>query len=345
MPRSIDSSGLTSYALVGGIIVANTSGNALTVALKTPNGNDPSPTEPMYVAVPAELGLYSQYEGVAITAPMSVTISQGSLLGTVANKPFRLWVYVVRDPNSNGYILALINFDSDVGAFNPIFLPQTEYRGIAVVADSGGGNADSACVYYSNVAVTQTFSYRVVGCIECVLGLPTPGNWSFQPVVTLYKNGGPLSGQIISSAFYPLTAALTNGGTIPYDDTIPLAGEGISVMLIDFVPSSPLNYLIIEAHVMCTRSVASNVILTATLVGASNTFAVGWANVPAADVPVCVSLRARIQVGGGYASVNEFGHLNIGGDIAGTTYINGISTGRKFGGVLTSGVRISEQMI
>src|SRR4051812_42964429 len=114
MPRSIDSSGLTSYALVGGAIVASTSGNALTVALKTPSGNDPSPTEPMFVSVQASYGSFNKYIGVAVTAPMSVTISPGSVLGTVANKPFRLWVNFAYSPGADGYQLALINFDDAV---------------------------------------------------------------------------------------------------------------------------------------------------------------------------------------------------------------------------------------
>lgn len=87
---------------------------------------------------------------------------------------------------------------------------------------------------------------------------------------------------------------------------------------------------------MCTRSLASNVVLTAYSAN-GHAIGAGWQCVKAADDRVCVSLRAGVKG-------QNFASLRIGGDIAGTTYINSISTGRKFGGLLTSGVRVTEVM-
>lgn len=333
MPRTIDSSGLTSFVLVGGTVVATVSGNALTVSLKTSAGNDPSPTEPMYIALRTNPTSAGQYSGYTIAGPVSMTISSGSTLGVSTSfSPFRLWAEVFYNSDDDTIRLGVIQYEDPVGT---AFVAVTESRLTHAVADSSGGS-DSAQTLYSNVGTGLIYSYRFVAMLDWNSGLATPGAWDTAPTVYLYKNGMPLSGEIISSSFFPLVAASNFPDLIPDDDTPPLSTEGKGLLTIDYSPAYFLNTLIVEADVMCTRSLASNVVLTAFSQN-GHLIGDGWQCVKAADDRVCVSLRAKVKG-------NDFGLLRIGGDIAGTTYVNSISTGRKFGGQLTSGVRVTEVM-
>lgn len=334
MPRSIDSSGLTSFVLVGGTVAATVSSNALTVSLKTSAGNDPSPTEPMYIALRTNPTSAGQYSGYTIASPVSMTVSSGSTLGAPASPtPFRLWVVVFYNPDDGSIRIGVIQYEDPTG-FNVITVTESLF--LSAHADSAGGS-DSAQTLVSNVDTGLIYSYRFVAMLDWFFGLTTPGVWDAAPTIYLYKNGMPLSGEIIASHFFPLTATSNFTEVVADSDSGPSVSVGHEILSVLFTPAYLTNTVIVEAEVMCTRSLASNVMLAAyTLTGTR--IGMGWQCVKAANDRVAVSMRGSFKRG-------SFGSLRMAGDIAGTTYVNSLSTGRLYGGFLMSGVRLTEIMV
>jgi hypothetical protein len=105
----------------------------------------------------------------SLTSALSLTISSGSTLGTVANVPFRLAVVIFDDAGT--LRLGLIN--TTTGTVD-------EANVASSTAEGGAGSADTANTYYTGSAVTSK-SFRVVGYLEWPAGLGTAGTWSAGP--------------------------------------------------------------------------------------------------------------------------------------------------------------------
>lgn len=338
MPRSIDSSGLTSYALIGGTVaVSYPSAGAIKFSLKTSNGNDPSPTEPMFIALRTDPTSPAQFSGYIISTPVSVTISNGSTLGVPSNNwPFRVWVDISFDDVGRPVRMSVVNHE------DPTFLHfqfVSEDFGITINNDNGTGGADIARAFYGNFSGDAN-SHRYVAFVDWGSGLNTIGDWSTAPsppTVYMCKNGGKLSGDIQGSKFIPLTATSNFTDLFSDTDVTPSFAGGHEILAPSFQTVYSASYLLVEARIFATRSLASNLCLAA-YTAAGSFIGAGWQSVRAADDRVCIELNALKKVG-------DFGSLRLGGDIAGTTYVNSLSTGRKFGGGLMSGVRVTELIV
>ena len=154
-----------------GRLQASVSGNALTVAIKTAAGNDPSSTEPVLIEMPSTDGSRNV---LALTAATSIVVSAGSTLGTTDGTAHRLYVGFADDSGtprmfiynpldrSDGYSLR--------GVFDGIAYSST--------AEGGAGAADSAHVLYSATAFTSK-RVRVLGFVESTQ--TTAGTWAASP--------------------------------------------------------------------------------------------------------------------------------------------------------------------
>lgn len=340
MARLIDSSGLTSYALIGGTVaISYPSAGAIKFYLQTSSGNEPSALEPMFIALRTDPNSPAQFSGYIISAPLSVTISNGSTLGVPSNNwPFRVWVAISFDDVGRPLRMSVANYE------DPTFLSFqfiSEDNSLTINNDNGTGNADVAQANYANFSGFAD-SYRYVAFIDWAAGLNTIGDWSTAPlggppVVHMCKSGGKLSGDIFGSRFIPLTATSNFTTLVADTDAIPSIGSGGIILSPSFSITYSVNYLLVEASIFATRSLASNLCLAA-YTAAGSFIGCGWQAVRAADDRVCVELNAIQKVG-------NLGSLRLAGDIAGTTYVNSLSTGRKFGGGLMSGVRVTELIV
>ena len=82
---------------INGTLVPSVAANALTIAIKTLAGNDPSAADPVHVVLRNATAATGNYVVLAITAATSLVISSGSTLGAASNTPFRVWIVGFND--------------------------------------------------------------------------------------------------------------------------------------------------------------------------------------------------------------------------------------------------------
>lgn len=152
-------------------ITASVGASALTVAIKGADGNDPSASNPVLLGFRSPTVATGTPVIRSLTASLSLTISSGSTMGTVANVPFRLAVVIFDDAGT-----------LRLGLINPTTGSVDETAVASSTAEGGAGAADSANTYYTGSAVTSK-AFRVVGYLEYSTGLGTAGTWSAAPTI------------------------------------------------------------------------------------------------------------------------------------------------------------------
>ena len=347
MPSTITSSGQTGFAVPTAVLIADihatdatVASNALRISLKTPLGNNPSPTEPLFTTVRATDGTTA---GRAITNTLSLTISSGSTLGASpfgggASSPFRIWVVLFDD--SGTFRLAVQNCLYGDGTIFPLI----ETGVASAIAEGGSGAADSSGVLYASQAVTSKF-FRIVGYMEWLSGFPgARGAWSVLPDnIRLFGPGVQTPGTSVQQSCATVYVGSTTTSLIPLDGTIPQSNEGAQLVTTpSLLPQSPCNIIEFDALINVSHSVASSVIGAIFRDAETDAEAVGWCEIPSAGAVGQVTIRSRLQVSDANARTYT---VNIGAVIAGTLTINGTFGVRKFAGYLQSVVRISELMV
>ena len=178
---------------INGTLVPSVAANALTIAIKTLAGNDPSAADPVHVVLRNATAATGNYVVLAITAATSLAISPGSTLGAASNTPFRVWIVGFNDAGT-------FRLGAQVCTIANRMHPLAEYGVRSSVAEGGAGAADSAGVLYTDVAVASK-AFRILGFMTWENGLTTAGAWGSPPTdVQLFGPGIPLPGQVIQSA-------------------------------------------------------------------------------------------------------------------------------------------------
>jgi hypothetical protein len=141
-----------------------------------------------------------------ISSAISVVVSSGSTLGTIAATQSRIVVLAL--DNAGTVELAVVN----ISGGNDL----TETGVISTTAEGGAGAADSASVIYSTTARTSV-AYRVVGYIESTQA--TAGTWATTPSTIQGCGGQALTS--MSSLGYGQTWQLVTrtSGTTYYNTT------------------------------------------------------------------------------------------------------------------------------
>jgi hypothetical protein len=153
--------------ILNGTIVESHASNAVTFALKTLAGADPSSSAPVYIAFSNGAGGYTV---LSVTAALSRTISAGSTLGVLSSSTAtRLGIVAVN--NSGTVVLGVGNFPSP---------PSSDYLTFNTVAEGGAGAADSSETIYTATSLTgvqvQPLAYAIYN-----FTITTPGNWTASP--------------------------------------------------------------------------------------------------------------------------------------------------------------------
>jgi hypothetical protein len=190
--------------MLNGTVVATVSGNALTVAIKTLAGADPSVNDYTYFITNNGVGGYNPSP---ISGPLSVTVPAGATHGISTNgAPFKLWLAVF---NTSPFQLAL--FQSTIlGSTNQKIVSLDENVGASALAYSSGGLNPGT--WYSGSAISGT-RFRILACLEWSAGLPTAGQWSVAPsYVHLFGPGVPRPGTVLST-WWKSTSTLVSFGT------------------------------------------------------------------------------------------------------------------------------------
>jgi len=219
---------------------ATSNGTLLTVAIKGNNGNDPSPTNPVYIPFRDSTATAGDPVWRIVTSALNInTNAAGATLGTVANTAFRFWVCAF--DNAGTVVLALINC-SIVNITNAVatIFPMNE----GLVANTTGITASSTSggVFYTpNGTALTSKSFRIIGYVEYnATGLATPGTYATAPnFIQLFGPGIRKPGDPIQTA----TATLTTNGTTS-STTYAVLATPTSVSI---APSSAANPIKVSA--------------------------------------------------------------------------------------------------
>lgn len=325
--------------LINGYLSCSVSGNALTIAIKAKSGSDPSSSEPVKIAFRnATIGT-GDYTVISLTGATSLVISSGSTLSTANSTPFRFWVVGFNDGGT--FRIGVVNCkDMSGNGLNMMKLRDDMLA--SSTAEGGAGGADTYHVIYTGSAVTSK-AIRILGYIDYTTGLATAGAYSGPPdKVQSFGLGVSLPGQIVKSYHYATEAQNTGTTTIPADDTIPQNTEGTEFMSVAFVPSESVNVLDIQAKTYLSRNAAPGIVVAALFQDSTaNALASAWQNVISNQGAFYTMLNHMMLAG---TSSSTTFKIRAGGEAASTTYFNGNSAGRYFGGTMYSYIRITEIM-
>lgn len=161
-PENQINSGVVESDLIKNLAISTSvSSNALTIALKTKAGNDPSTSEPVQISFRSSTLTSGVYTTRNVTSATSVVVSSGSTLGTANGLAAKLYVYAL--DNSGTVELAVSSY---------LFQDNSIQSS---TAEGGAGAADSANVLYSTTARSNV-PIRLVGLID--ITETTAGTWS-----------------------------------------------------------------------------------------------------------------------------------------------------------------------
>jgi len=148
-------------------IAATVAANALTIAIKGFDGNDPSASNPVYVPFRSATANSGDVDVLTLTAATSLVVSSGSTLGTTSAIAANLVVVGFNDAGT--FRLGVINPASGIQIVNGL---------ASSTAEGGAGAADSQGVFYTGTATTSK-AYSVLGVITVTEA--TAGTWATAP--------------------------------------------------------------------------------------------------------------------------------------------------------------------
>jgi hypothetical protein len=314
-------------------LAASVAANALTIALKGADGNDPSASNPVVIPFRSATAASGVVTDRVVTSAMSLVISSGSTLGTANGTPMNLWVVAFDDAGT--VRLGVIHCLSSLDVY-----PLQQFDIASSTAEGGAGAADSAHTFYTGTAVTSK-AYTVLGYVYFAAGQATAGTWATGP--TRIENVGPsvpLPGQRVQRVIGRDSAVASGTTTLPSDDTIPQNTEGTEFITKAITPTNTANLLDLRIKMNMGSSIDSATMAIA-LFQDSTADALAVATDQAAatffkTIPLDHTMRA------GTVSSTTF-KVRAGTQSAGTFTFNGIGgTNRRYGGVYYSSINIEE---
>lgn len=174
--------------IINGTISESNASNAVTFALKTLAGNDPSTDDPVLICFRNATAATGNYVYRTVTAALSLTINSTATMGALDGVAFDL-------------VLALFDDGGTIrlGAINPAlrgaqYYDLTQTPPIASSTTVGTG-ADSAKTWYTNGAGATSKAYAIIAIAKYSSGLVTAGTWNVSPTtLQLYGHGITLPG-------------------------------------------------------------------------------------------------------------------------------------------------------
>lgn len=163
--------------------------------------------------------------------------------------------------------------------------------------------------------------------------------------VFFYTYTGQGTNAIQQVQYQVVTATATGTTQMPCDDTIPQSGEGDEYLTKAITPKSATNILVIETNLLLgfnasvsveNQTVALFQDATANALAATST----W--FPVSGGTLTMSLR-HIMLAGTTSSTTF--KIRSGNHNAGTTRLNGTAGARRFGGVASSTLKITEYKV
>ena len=320
--------------LIGGYITVTMAANAVTIAIKTTAGNNPSATEPVWAWFRSATLTDPIPVLVKITAATSTVISFGSTAGTLNATASRIYYGLVN--NAGTVELCWWNPFTTTGLFS-----WSEASVISTTAEGGAGAADNAGVVYSTTARSNVAG-RYAGYFESTQA--TAGTWASAASVVQQMGLGVARTGLRVQVSENTTGAVATGTTlIPAGDTIPQITQGDQYMTQAITPTSAINMLRITHEGLYASNAASTRMAAAL-------FQDSTANALKTTMQVTVGASLMTQLAifhampSGTVSSTTF-RIRAGAANAGTTTFNGEAAARLYGGTLDSFLSVEEVFV
>lgn len=146
-------------------LAASVGSNALTISIRTANGNTPTSAAPAFVSFRNSTSSTGQYAVVPVVASTTLVISSGSTLGHINNVADTINVFAI---NNSGTV--------ELAASSGL-LPMSGDL-VTTVAEGGAGAADSRYVMYSTT-LRSSVPVKFLGRIY--ISEATAGTWASAP--------------------------------------------------------------------------------------------------------------------------------------------------------------------
>jgi len=329
----------STFNIENGGLAVTAAANAVTIALKGADGNDPSATNPVKVSFRGATGSGATTD-VYATGALSLTIPNGATLGTTNNTYCRIWVGLIL--NAGAIEIAAYNAVSVVtgtARVQPLFNANTEYGIINTTIMNT--SSDAAGTWYSTTARTDV-PCAILGCFTT--SNSTAGVWA-AGIFSINVNPPFRPGMVVNDVMVETGAVATGATVMVNDDSIPQSGEGDQYMTAAFpfinATERPPNIIEVEAAGVFAAS-AANV---------PGVFAIFTTNsgVNAAAVDEH-DLRAAGVISRYYAKHREISNqtgvntvtARFGATTAGTVTFNGSGGARLMGGAMNSFLSLRE---
>lgn len=303
--------------------------NAVTIALKGADGNDPSATNLVGVSFRNATITTGTASKVQASAAISTVISSGSTGGTVSATAGRIWIGAIL---TGGAIeLAWFNARSGVS-----IAPINEGGLISTTAEGGAGGADSAQTWYSTTARANV-PVTILGYFDATEA--TAGTWA-TAASAVVVNPKYRPRDVIQEPRTDSGAVATGTTALPRDDTIPQITEGDQFMTQAITPIAAANVLEVEAQLALSMNGAAGLVILALFQDATAgalAVASGWDSSAEPPDPIRISFKG---VAAGVASTTF--RARAGNNGGNTTTFNGAAAARYFGGVMNSFMQVKE---
>lgn len=212
--------------MFNGTLASSVAGNAMTIALKTAVGVDPSAGDPVIITIP----IGGNYTTLTITSALSITVPAGATLGTVNGQTNRIWLGIFN--NSGTPVLGVYNSVDSAGP-NILCWDESSFpNGTAIT--SGSGNSQT----WYTASTTTGQPFRIIGYVESTQA--TAGTWaSAASKISLYGPGIKRPGDIVKTR----SATISAGSTSTSATFAPLTSQNITI-----APSSAANMISVFAN-------------------------------------------------------------------------------------------------
>jgi hypothetical protein len=325
------------FSMINGDLVASVAANALTIALKTKAGNDPSAADPVWVLFRNATVTLGQPSALKITAATSFTVPNTATLGTVNATPFRLWVVGINDAGT--FRLGVINCVSGTDVFplrdDALQSPITPAASLAQTVYANAGSLSKAS--------------RILGYMEWSAGLAAAGTWASGPTkVQHFHYGVSLPGTVVQSVSQETGAVATGTSVFPVlADTALQNTGGDQYMSKAVTPTATMNVLQIEAEGFFSASTANTNlemgIFQDAIAAALASGAILVVSTGATNPMTYARLRHKMAAGTVSATTIKFRAGQLTGSAVTITF-NGTAGGRLFAGTIPSTLSIAELM-
>jgi hypothetical protein len=269
----------TGSNMLNGTIVSSVATGALTLAVKTLAGADPSTSDPVWFLFRSAIPAGGGYAMIEVTAPLSVTVPANSTLGFQNATPGRIWLAAI---NNGGVVsLTVINCLAGTNTLGWSIFPLAGW-GIANITAFGGG-ANAAQVFYGAASLANV-PFSVLGFATWEVGstLATAGTWNLTPTrMELYRPGVPLPGTPLQQSLAYFSTNSTNATGTPAN----------TVVTAQLTPSSSANLVEVYAQGQLTNSVDTDgalirLVRGSTPIGMGNCQIIAPANGGGGSIPI-----------------------------------------------------------